>query len=158
MNEFTNGLVMLSHAVFGVFANLALVWLYAEALNASKNNLKRVKLATYHVVVWITLTFVVGGFWYIGYYGYDKGILLKSGLANIHKFFTETKEHIFFIVLILSYYLPFITLRHDLSQNEQAKKAALVLTMVVGLLVFYVEGAGAIIAQGVKAALMLGVR
>ncbi len=158
MSALTNSLVMLSHAIAGVFTHLALVWLYVESLNASEKNQKRIKLATYHVVFWITLSFVVGGFWYINYYPSDKEIILKSNFAFAHKFFMETKEHIFFILLILAYYLPFVTLKHDLSQNRVARKTTIALVSVMGIIILYMEGAGAIIGQSVKLALSMGVK
>ena len=158
MSNIINSLVMLSHAIAGVFTHLALIWLYVESLNASEKNRKRIKLATYHVVFWITLAFVVGGFWYINYYPVDKGIILKSDFAFAHKFFMETKEHIFFTLLILAYYLPFVTLNHDLSKNKVARKATLTLVSVMGIIILYMEGAGAVIGQGIKLALSMGVK
>ena len=153
MSSFANSLVMLSHAVFGVFTHLALVWLYVESINASEKNQKRIKQATYHVVFWITLSFIVGGFWYINYYPTDKTVILKSNFAFVHKFFMESKEHIFFALLILAYYLPFVTLKHNLSKNMVARKATISLVSVMGIIILYMEGAGAIIGQGVKLAL-----
>ena len=73
---------------------------------------------------------VLGGYWYVTYYAPEKAIILKGPWPFAHNLFMETKEHLFFIPLILALYLPIVA-RLDLSRNRSAR----LMTMAVAALV-----------------------
>lgn len=86
------------------------------------------------------------------YHGGDQQIILKGPVPWAHSFFMETKEHLFFIPLILAFYLPLVA-RLRLSVNRAARVMVLVVTAFIALNGLAIEGAGAIINWGAKTAL-----
>ena len=142
------------HPIFGLLGILCAVWFVIETLNASQNNAKRVRLASYGVAVFIILAWIFGGYWYVNFYGAEKAIILKGPWPFAHNLFMEIKEHLFFITLILSLYLPIVAVRNDIYKNYIARKIALTVSALIIITALSIEGAGAVISNGVKVALL----
>ncbi|MDR3497429.1 MAG: hypothetical protein P4L82_22785 [Ancalomicrobiaceae bacterium] len=144
-------IILFAHPTFGVFGILAAVWLLVEVLNASETNRARIRSASYAVAICIVLAALLGGYWYTVYYGAEKAIIVKGPWPWAHNFVMETKEHLFFIPLILALYLPIVS-----AQNLARNKASRLVTMTVAAFVVLnglaIEGGGAIINYGVKVA------
>jgi hypothetical protein len=141
------------HPTFGVLGMLAAVWVFVEALNASDANQQRIWIASLTTAVLFALTWFFAGWFYTVYYhGGDQQIILKGPVPWTHNFFMETKEHLFFIPLILAFYLPFVA-RLKLSANKSARLMVLVVAALIALNGLAIEGAGAIINWGAKTAL-----
>src|SRR3989344_3093335 len=101
-------LLLLVHPIFGVFGVLAAIWLFVEVLNVSSSNDKRIRLASLAVPLFMVLTWITGGYWYVLYYAQDKATILNGPWPFVHNIIMETKEHVFFITLILSLLLPIV--------------------------------------------------
>ena len=154
MSDLLKSFIMMAHPAFAVFALFSTIWLIAEVLNSNDSNQHRIKRASSFVRFFMVLTWLVAGYWYVVFYGVDKTVIVHSSTWSFaHKFFMETKEHIFFIVLVLSLYLPIIVKKNNLAQNDDAKKLVIMISSVILVLSLYIEGAGAIVSQGVKGAL-----
>jgi hypothetical protein len=65
----------------------------------------------------------------------------------------ETKEHVVIILLLLATYLPIAT-ANDLARNPGARNLVLWVTGLFALIALSAEGMGAMIAMGVKVALL----
>lgn len=65
----------------------------------------------------------------------------------------ETKEHLFFLTLILSLYLP-IAAAEKLHANVSARKIVLCTAMLIVLSASVMEAFGAVLDHGVKVALL----
>jgi hypothetical protein len=63
----------------------------------------------------------------------------------------ETKEHLFFIPLILALYLPIVA-RNRIYASSGARHMVLAVAALIALNGLAIEGAGAIINYGVKVA------
>jgi hypothetical protein len=153
MNSPNTSWLLLAHAGFGVSGCLAALWVFTETLNARPGNAARIQLAAYVTAVCMGAAWVCGGYWYVHFYPADKALILKGPWPFAHNVFMETKEHLFFITGILALLLPLVT-REKLDSNPLARKLVL---SVAGLLVITglaIEGAGGVISQGVKAALL----
>jgi hypothetical protein len=144
-------IILFAHPTFGVIAIMAAVWVFVEALNASGANQRRIWLGSLAVTTFICLAWVFGGYWYVTYYYAEKAIILKGPYPAAHNFFMETKEHLFFIPLILALYLPFVA-RLNLAVSARARAMVMVVAGLIALTSFSVEGAGAVINYGVKSA------
>lgn len=136
---------------FGVLGILASVWILVDALNASEANQGRFRLAAYAVTGCIVAAWILGGYWYVNYYYAEKAIILKGPWPFAHNLFMETKEHLFFIPLILALYLPIVAAR-KLASNAAAR--AMVVATFIILNGLAIEGAEAIINHGAKVALV----
>jgi hypothetical protein len=148
-----SNLLLLIHPMFGVLAILTATWVLVEALNLSQGNLARLKVMTTVVAVFIWLACLFGGYWYVFYYGADKAVILKGPWPIAHSFFMETKEHLFFMLLIIATLLP-IAAREDLVANKAARRFVVWLAGLVIALGLVMEGSGAIISIGAKLGLL----
>jgi len=146
-------LILMLHPTFGVLAILASVWIFVEALNARDSNQGRIRTAALSVAVLMWLTYLVAGYWYVVFYGADKALIKAGPWPFAHSFFMETKEHIFFVLLLLASYLP-IAAAANLATNGGARKLVMWVSGMVVVVGLGLEGAGAIISMGAKVALL----
>ncbi len=135
---------------------MAAIWVFVEALNAREENAGRIRAAAWIAATCMIATWIFGGYWYVHFYPADRALILKGPWPFAHTLFMETKEHLFFIPLILSFYLP-IAASDKLSENANARRMVLSVAMLVVLSGLAIEGAGAIINHGVKVALLHGI-
>lgn len=148
------------HVIFGVMGILAAVWALVELLNLSKDNLKRLEISSVLSTVFIWLSYLIGGWWYWVYYGAkdigDKFIIKAGEFPWAHSYFMEVKEHIFFILLLVSMVLPIIVFKENLLDNKNTRKIAIAIAIIMVILGFGMEGFGSMIAKGVKIGLLGG--
>ncbi|MBI1220795.1 MAG: hypothetical protein GC186_19890 [Rhodobacteraceae bacterium] len=141
------------HPTFGVLGLVAAVWVLVEALNASEANQRRIQIASIVVAVMFAATWFLAGWFYTVYYhSGDQALIAKGPAPWAHNFFMETKEHLFFAPLVLAFFLPIVA-RLKLWLNRPARNMVLVVTALIALQGLAIEGAGAIINWGAKAAL-----
>jgi hypothetical protein len=145
-------IILFLHPTFGVLGIMASLWVFAETLNATEANRRRIWAGGVAVAVFLALTWAFGGYWYTHFYHTDKALIGTGPWPWAHSFFMETKEHLFFMPLILALYLPFVT-RLKLDRNRNARFMALAVTGLIILNGLAIEGAGAIISHGAKLAL-----
>jgi hypothetical protein len=146
-------LVLMLHPTFGVLAIVASVWVFVEALNAREANQGRIRTASIVVAVFVWLAYIIGGYWYVVFYGGDKDIIKAGPWPFAHGFFMETKEHLFFMLLLLATFLP-IAAYGDVVRKRAARALVLWTSALVVLMCLAMEGAGAFISMGVKVALL----
>jgi hypothetical protein len=154
-------LMTMPHVVFGVFGILAAVWVVVEALNGSEANQHRLKLASIGTTLFLWLSYLIGGWWYVVYYGAavsksDKSIILAGPWKWSHSFFMEAKEHIFFMLILLSILLPIVTFRNQVFKDKKIRNLTIVIALTIVVLGLGMEGFGAMISKGVKMSLMGG--
>jgi len=153
VNITANDAILLTHAMFGVLGTLLALWVFVETLNAREQNAQRIRSISLCVALCMTAACIAGGYWYLHYYPAERALILKGPWPFAHNLFMETKEHLFLMTLILSFYLP-IAARDRLYANAAARKAVLCVAMLIVLTGLSIEGAGAIIDHGVKVALL----
>ncbi len=146
-------MILMMHPTFGVLGLIAAVWAFVETLNASEANLGRIRTAGVLTAIMVWLAYIVGGYFYVLYYGADKAIILKGPWAYSHSFFMETKEHLFFSVLLLATLLA-IAVQANVARLAGARRLVLSVSGLVVLMALAMEGAGAFISMGVKVALL----
>jgi hypothetical protein len=144
-------IVLFAHPTFGVLGILAAVWVFVEALNASEANQARIRVAALTVTISMVMAWLLGGYWYTVYYAPEKALILNGPWPWAHNFVMETKEHLFFIPLILALLLPILAAK-QLAANKAARAMVMVVAAFVVLNGLAIEGAGAIINHGVKVA------
>jgi hypothetical protein len=144
--------ILFSHPTFGVLGTMAALWVFVEGLNASDRNRVRTVLAALAVTTLFILAAVTGGYWYVTYYAPEKALILAGPWPFAHNLVMETKEHLFFIPLLLSLYLPIVAVRR-LATDPAARLVVLVVSGLIVVNGLAIEGAGAIINHGAKSAL-----
>ena len=145
--------LLMIHVLFGIACILTSGWVLVDALNASEANAARIKWISRASAVCMWLGFLVGGYWYVVFYPADKARILKGPWPFAHKYFMETKEHLVIVLLLLATYLP-ISASHNLAVNGAARRLVLWIAAMIPLFGLLAEGHGAIIAMGVKVALL----
>jgi hypothetical protein len=153
MNIASSDIVLLAHAGFGVLGTLAALWVFVEALNANPENASRIRTAAVIAAVFMVMAWILGGDWYLHFYPADKALILRGPWPFAHDVFMETKEHLFFLTLTLSLYLP-IAAREKLFASAVARKMVLCVAMLIVLSGLGMEGFGAIVNHGAKVALL----
>lgn len=144
---------LLIHPTFGVLGMAAALWVFVEALNAREGNAARMRLAAILSTVFIWCAYLTAGYFYVFFYGSDKALILAGPWPWAHKLFMESKEHLFFLVLMLATLLP-ITTSAKVYASRSARTLVLWTSSFVVLTALAMEGAGAIIGMGVKVALL----
>ena len=152
MREF----LLMVHPTTGALAIFCAIWCIVEVLNSSEQNRSRTRLAALSSMWLMVATYIAGGYWYVVYYAADKAVILKSSWPFAHTFFMEAKEHAFFITLILSMFLAIIARNEDFVRNRSARVLAVWVTLMVILSAFAAEGAGSLVAMGVRIGLTGG--
>ena len=147
-------LILMAHVLFGVACLIASVWIFVEALHASETNQARIRKMSLAAAVFMWLAFCIAGYWYVVFYKVDKAIILKGPWPFAHSFFMETKEHLVILLLLLVTYLP-IAASSNLVTNKDARCVVLWVSTMIALIALMMEGEGAIIAMGVKVALLV---
>jgi hypothetical protein len=140
---------MMSHVMIGVLGILFTVALFVDVLNANQGNIKRIKKLSLAAAVLIGLSFLIGGYWYVVYYGGDRDIIKAGNWPWAHNYFMEVKEHLFFAMLLLSIYLPIAV--HGIAPLTDKKNKNLILGIcaLIVIIGIFMEGAGGIISRGV---------
>lgn len=146
-------LILMAHVLFGVACMVAAVWIFVDVLHASETNLARIRRMCWAAAVCMWLAFCIAGYWYVVFYKVDKAIILRGPWPFAHNFFMETKEHMVIMLLVLVTYLP-IAASNDLAANKDARRVVLWVAGMIALIALMMEGEGAIIAMGVKVALL----
>lgn len=99
------------------------------------------------------VSFLAGGLYYVLYYQDEKEIILNGPTPLAHSFFMEVKEHVFFILLLLSLYLFVITRRLHATIGDQKIQLIKMTLIAIFALGFFMIGFGEFIDAGVKSGL-----
>ncbi|VAV87757.1 hypothetical protein MNBD_ALPHA08-2549 [hydrothermal vent metagenome] len=146
-------LILMLHPTFGVLAIISSVWVFVETLNVSNNNIGRLRKVSVLGAVLMWLAYIVGGYWYVIYYGADKAIIKAGPWPYAHSFFMETKEHVFLMLLLLATFLP-IAAYGKIRENLATRNLVLWVSGLVVLMGLAMEGAGAFVSMGAKVGLL----
>ena len=140
---------MMSHVLFGLLGILFAVALFVDVVNANENNIARIQKLSLAVAVMIVVAYLVGGYWYVVYYGGDRDIIKAGKWPWAHNYFMEVKEHVFFLMLLLSLYLPIATHRIGALTDKKNRNLILMISTLIILFGLFMDGAGGIISRGV---------
>lgn len=146
--------ILMLHPTFGVLAMFAAVWVFVDVLNASPRNARRIRNMSVLLAVLVWLSYLAGGYWYVMFYAADKALIKAGPWPFAHSFFMETKEHLFFALLLLSTYLPIAAADRALLIGKSQRTLVLTVCALVVLLGLAMEGSGAVVGLGAKVALL----
>jgi len=146
-------LLVATHAVIGILAIFAFLLVFVELLDSKEKTAKRVKAFALIGTILIFVSWIVGGYYYVTYYGPDVKPLIKEGASPwIHSVVMETKEHVFL-------FLPFLAIlatgmifssNAELLKNHKTKLAVLMLCALIILIGLAITGMGFLISTGAR--------
>ena len=148
------GLLLLLHPALSVVAMILIVWLIAsiKCQNINEDKIKKLSILVAILAIFI---WMLAGYWYVIFYPADKAVIVKGSFDFAHKFFMESKEHIFFTFLILSLYLPIVSFTNSIATNKTAQNLIMTIGILLLALMLYMDLAGAIISYGSKISYIL---
>jgi len=142
-------LSLMVHVFFGVLGFTMAVAIFVYVLHTNDKNIATVKKMSIFVPLFTVLSYLTGGWWYVVYYSHERDIIKSGPWVWAHTFFMEVKEHLFFVLLMLSILLPIIIYKNDLIGDKSIRNLVLTVLVLIVLLGFSMDGAGAIISRGV---------
>lgn len=137
------------HPTFGIFGILGALWVFVEAFRADEERLRRMKIVSVLVAVFIVLTWFSGGLWDSAYYDEDREVMAQGSWAFVGDTMMELKEHLFVLVLLLALYLPVVVYATDPKNPQPSRVPTMTVAGLVVLFGIAMEGAGAILAGAV---------
>lgn len=123
--------------------------IFVYVLHANDKNIATIKKMSILVPLFTALSYLVGGWWYVVHYSLERDIIRSGSWFWAHTFFMEVKEHLFFVLLMLSILLPIIVYKNYLIGDKSIRNLVLTVLVLIVLLGFSMDGAGAIISRGV---------
>ncbi len=148
------------HAFLGELGLASFLWVFIEILDPNHSRIKRAKIASLVGAIFLFLSWFVGGYYYVEYYGDNVKPIIKEGPQPwAHGIFTEAKEHIFLFLPFLAF-TTFILIRnysHKIEKNKKIKKSILWLCAVILILGALMALMGYLISSGARSALEAGI-
>ena len=150
----SNPLVVI-HALTGVLSIFAFLLVFVELLSPSEKAIGRIKIFAIIGTILIFISWTVGGYYYVTYYGTDIKPAIKEGPNPwIHSVVMETKEHVFLFLPFLAILATGVILSYDagLLENNKARSSVLALCVLIILIGLAVAGMGYMISAGARVA------
>jgi len=98
-----------AHLVFAIIAIDTFLWVLGEVVADSKHT-KRMRIAVVTGVFGFLGSWIIGGYYYVFYYGSLVKPVIKAGTAPwAHSIIMETKEHVFLFLAPLAFTAMLIT-------------------------------------------------
>ncbi len=146
--------VLVFHVLLGTLGSSAALWTLADLKNIHNGSARRISNACLAEFVFTIGSFIAGAWFYILYYPEEKQIILNGPDPIAHSFFMEVKEHLFFILLLLSMYLFFLTRNLFAPVSLEKVKVIRVVLIAIFIMGFVMIGFGEFIDMGVKSGLL----
>jgi len=143
------------HVTFALLSAIIVSGFIGMLLSGQNIKTRLIKAMGLLLPIFLTVTYVSAGWWYVTYYPKDKALILKGPLPEAHEIGMETKEHIFIPGFWLGVVLSIIMLSFPTEKfNDPLVRKSVILLGATFLLGFIVlDFLGAYIAIGVKTAL-----
>ena len=124
------------HLGFAIIGIDAFIWLFGE-LVADSRHVLRMKVASVLGVFGFVMSWIIGGYYYVVFYGPFVKPVIKEGLAPwAHFIAMEAKEHIFLFLIPLALtaaFITFVTKREDWALLRRPLKILSALIALLGL-------------------------
>jgi hypothetical protein len=137
----------------GELGALAFLWVFVEVLQPNAARMRRARLVALGGTALLMSAWVVGGFYYVDYYGANVKPAIKEGPEPwAHKVVMEVKEHVFLLIPFLAIVTTMLLSGLDPTdkRNRRSLLALSATTFGLGLLMAFL---GFIISGGYRAAL-----
>lgn len=148
--------LVLAHAGFGAIAGIFAIWLFGELFHAREEHRGRIQYLSLLMGIFTWLAYIFGGLFYMPFYDPDKAAIKAGSWDFGHNIFMESKEHIFFMALLLVTFVVIIVYTTDFTADAGTKKVLLWTVGTIIVLGFLVETFGAIISFSYRVALEEG--
>jgi hypothetical protein len=146
--------ILLLHSTLAMLSVISAIWVIVETLNASPANINSIKNVSLIVAVLMFMTWLVAGYYYVNFYAPDKIVILNGSWKFAHNLVMESKEHLFFMTLILSFLLPIVSRAKNIIDSKHTRILIVSIASLIVVSSLLLEVAGSIITVGVKMGLL----
>ncbi|MBI5732528.1 hypothetical protein HY967_01025 [Candidatus Jorgensenbacteria bacterium] len=143
------------HAALGELGALMFLWVLVEMLDPNETRIRRAKKAAMLGLLFLVLSWILGGYYYLGHYQADVKAVIKAGPDPwTHSIITETKEHVFIFLPFLATIVWGMFMRYglELQNNKNLSRAVVVLAALIILVALSMAGMGYLISSGFRSA------
>lgn len=150
---FFEHLLVGAHAGLGELGIAAFLWVAIELISSQPTNLRRARIVALLGTIFLVLSWVVGGFYYVVHYGPEVKPIIKLGpMPWTHGVVMETKEHVFLFLpfLAASVTIALYGLRDLLVQRQDLRRLLIVLCATIIFLGGVMAAMGYLISTGVR--------
>ncbi|TET90085.1 MAG: hypothetical protein E3J35_07630 [Methanomassiliicoccales archaeon] len=141
------------HVALGELGAIAFLWVFVELLDPTPARRKRAQIVALVGTALLISSWVVGGFYYVTYYGTNVKPVIKSGPQPwAHNVFMEVKEHVFLLLPFLAVVLNFLLFGVDPTKRRN-KSSMLILSLAVFGLGMLMALLGFLISSGYRVGL-----
>lgn len=139
------------HLAFAIVGIDAFLWYLGELASGGGKH-ARLKLASVIGVIGFALSWLVGGYYYVVYYGkLVKPIIVKGTAPWAHAIAMEAKEHIFLFIIPLAITALILALvNKEEFENLKLRKTAMLLTGLIATLGLAIGAMGFIISAAAR--------
>ena len=139
------------HPAMGIVMMGMLLWMLA-GLKCEKPSYRMLKWFSVAVALLALGVWSTAGYWYVVYYPAEKMQILHGAMPWAHRVVMEIKEHLFLGAAIVALYLPMAVISEGAegARDQEGKRVIRTVAWILLLMLFVIEGAGAIVAQGAK--------
>ena len=143
------------HAGIGELGAIAFLWVFIELLDPNAARTRRAHIAAFIGALSLWVSWIVGGYYYVVYYGSNVKPVIKEGpLPWAHLVVTETKEHVFLFLPFLAILVLGLIIAHRKELNGGRRiQSILVLSLLVFLIGMAMAGLGYTISSGFRSAI-----
>ena len=141
------------HATLGEIGIFAFLWVFVELLNPSELRIKRAKIASLIGLTFFILSWIIGGYYYVSFYGTDVKPVIKEGPQPwAHSIVMEAKEHIFLFLPFLAVIASLLIMNVRVNETKKLK-SILKLSALIIITGFMMALMGYVISTGFRGAL-----
>ena len=139
------------HLGFAILAIDGFIWLFGEILARSEHR-GRIMFSAVLGIVGFALSWLIGGYYYVTYYGpIVKPIIKASSAPWAHAIAMEAKEHIFLFIIPMAFTALFAALLgKQVLENSKIRKPLLVLIAVIAIIGLSLGAMGFIISAAAR--------
>ena len=141
------------HATLGEIGIFAFLLVFVELLNPSELRIKRAKIASLIGLTFFILSWIIGGYYYVSFYGTDVKPVIKEGPQPwAHSIVMEAKEHIFLFLPFLAVIASLLIMNVRVNETKKLK-SILKLSALIIITGFMMALMGYVISTGFRGAL-----
>lgn len=139
------------HLGFAILGIDGLLWAAGEIL-ANPENRKRLRVAVWLGIIGFVLSWLIGGYYYVKYYGSLVKPIIKAGSASwAHAVIMESKEHIFlFLIPLVCVLLCATAFSKEEFDNLKLNRPVLILVILAVAIALSLGAMGYIISAAAR--------
>lgn len=123
------------HLGFAIAGIDAMLWLLGEFV-ADPIKRTRIKIAAWLSLIGLALSWVIGGYYYVNYYGVlVKPEILKGSAPWAHLVAMEAKEHIFLFLIPIGFLILCVSMLNREQFNQLRLKKPIVILVLVSVII-----------------------